>query len=261
MIALSSIEPAEAQQAEPQPFVIEFGAQLDFILEDFEGIDAVVGQTVCASLDYPTEHRQLILGGAGAPTACNQEWRAVTLVPKSNHPPLGNDIILKPGTTVIVSTIRPFPGVDGPFSAPFLIEIRADGVEITTEELIALDSVTAYIAGVECGRGEAHAEENGFTVPIGAPGTPAVCSSPGAEIVLIEESGTQLAVRPSLVGPFYTLSDLTPDPQARGIPRPAAAGNAGVAFDGSTRNSELLLVALALGLVAGARRFTRRRAR
>jgi len=262
-LAFASISPAAAQQNEPAPFVIEFHEQLDFILQDWGGIDALVGQTVCGSLPYPTEDRRLVLGGPGTAPECNQSCRVVNLAPiGGNSAVLSNNIVLMSGESVLIETLMPFPSTDGPNVPPFWIEIQV-GEDITQADLRALGSLTAYIDGVVCGRVSFASDETLYTLPVGHTGRPDRCREMGAEIVLVDAHGQQLAVRPSVVGHtvFYTLLDLTLDPQGRRILVPNAAGNAGFAGSTNDLSIESLLVLLTVlgATVFGARRATRPR--
>jgi hypothetical protein len=258
LTALISLAPASAQQTQT-PLFIELDPQLDDIVDEFGGLDALVGRTVCASVAYPTDDRSLVVGGPGTPAECNQEWRVVTLTGHGDYAPLGNNIVLHPGETVFVSTIMPFPSIDGPDVPPFWIDLRATGA-VSIEDVRALGSLTAYVEGAWCGSVELTDGEEAFALPIGRPGTPELCRELGAEVVLADGRGRQLAVRPSIisnVGLFYALEDLTLDPQGRGVPIPGASGDAGLAApEDATPPVTLWLLVLAV-LLAGGRYLTR----
>jgi hypothetical protein len=243
--------PVAAQ--EPEPFIIEFDEQLDFILDDWGGIDALVGNTVCASLEYPTEDRRVVVGGVDAPPECNQRWRVVTLTHPGGQGPLWNNLVLQPGETVLVATLMPFPATDGPDLPPFWVEVRPT-TSVTIEEIRALGSLSAYVGGAWCGSVDVSDDDEAFAVPVGHEGTPDDCRLVGAEIVLVDGVDRQLAVRPTVVGfgLFYTLEDLTFDPLGRGAPAPSAAGNLGLSSGRRSATAPVLwLLVLAALLTAG----------
>jgi hypothetical protein len=256
--AFALAAPAAAQ--EPEPFIIEFHERLDFILEDWGGIDALVGNTVCASLEYPTEDRHLSVGGAASPPECSQAWRVVALARPGAQGTLSNNLVLQPGETVLVETLMPFPATDGPDLPPFWVEVRA-GDGITTEDLLELGSLTTYVGGSFCGTESFDASETAYTVPVGGPGTADGCREIGAEIVLVDGAGRQLAVRPTVVGVglFYTLEDLTLDPLGRGAPAPGAAGNLGLGSAQRSGTAPALWLLVLIALLAGGRYLTRER--
>lgn len=256
LVALASIRSAEAQ-TDPAPFVIEIDEQIYFAPE-FSTLQAIVGLTVCDSIDLSTEERTLVVGGPGTPAECNQAWRAITLEFVGNIAPLGNDVILMPGETVTVSGLTPYPSVLGSDLPPFWIEVRSNGQTITEADLADLQPLMAYVGGVNCGSSASPASEPTIvTVPVGAAGTPAVCREAGAEIVLVDGNDIRLAVRPSIgPGPYYQLNNLTPDPTQDSPPLPTILGNAGLATSGDTPPRIALLLAM-LVTILGARRVTR----
>jgi len=209
---------------EPMTVEFDFGADDDW-LADLGGIVAYMGTTECGSVDFAAGERTLVVGGPGTPTACNQPWRVVNFMQfgPEGEGPLANDPIFHPGVTVTVSTITPFPAVDGPDVPPFFIVVPlSDGV--TRQGLADFESLTAYVRGIECGTVSTVAFEEPLTLPVGAPGTPDVCREEGAEVIIVYGSGggfgsegSHLVVRPSVrLGYHYTLTNPAVEPVSTG---------------------------------------------
>jgi hypothetical protein len=114
-------------------------------------LQAIVGLTVCGSIDLSTDERTLVVGGTGTPAKCNQAWRAISLAFVGNITPLVNDLILMPGATVTVSGLTPYPTVIGLDLPPFWIEVRSNGETITEADRAELQPLTAYVGDVNCG--------------------------------------------------------------------------------------------------------------
>lgn len=224
IIAVALPGPAVAQTAS-EPMTIEFDFGDDDWLADLGVLRALMGTTECGRIDFVAGERTLIVGGPGTPAACNQAWRVVNLVHRGpeGEAPLANDPIFHAGTTVTISTITPFPTSLGPDVPPFFIVVPlSDGQ--AREDLATLESLTAYVGGIECGSASTVDFDEPLAVPVGAAGTPDACRVEGAEVVLVygsgggfESEGGRLVVRPSVrLGYHYTLTNLAPEPVSTG---------------------------------------------
>lgn len=244
MVALPGAALAQTAASEPMTVEFNFGDDDDW-LADLGVLRALMGTTECGRIDFATSERTLIVGGPDTPAACNQAWRVVNLVHggPEGEAPLANDPIFHAGTTVTISTITPFPTSLGPDVPPFFIVVPLSG-ELTREDLADLESLTAYVGGVECGSVSTVDFDEPLAVPVGAAGAPDACRVEGAEVVLVygsgggfESEGGRLVVRPSVrLGYHYTLTNLAPEPVSTGPaageasdpasgPAPAAAGH------------------------------------
>lgn len=245
IMAVALPGPAVAQTAsEPMTIEFDFGDDDDW-LADLGVLRALMGTTECGRMDFAAGERTLIVGGPGTPAACNQAWRVVNLVHggPEGEAPLANDPIFHAGTTVTISTITPFPTSLGPDVPPFFIVVPLSE-ELTREDLATIESLTAYVGGIECGSASTVDFEEPLALSVGAGGTPDACRVEGAEVVLVygsgggfESEGGRLVVRPSVrLGHHYTLTNLAPEPAITGPaagaasdpatgPVPAAAGH------------------------------------
>lgn len=240
---------AGAQTAEPM--TIEF-------IEDpnlgVEGVDAYIGTTLCASIDFD-ETLVMEIGGADAPAGCDEQWRVVELRTRidSNEFMIGEIPLLQLGTTLTIQNYAPFPTVDGPLP-PYWILVAGNPASYDS-----IGSISAYVGGVLCGTGSLTQFDGQPMIPIGDEGTLDVCREYGRAITLVDGDGQVLLVSPTVgVGPFYTLEDLAPYPPGSGpaAPSPAAAGHG---VEGARGALDVPVAALALAVLAlGARRWLAR---
>lgn len=165
------------------------------------------------------------------------------------------------GTAVLVATFTFALGAlsVGAQEAPADAKAFVIWLVVPSEEIAAVEPLTAYVDGVECGTQTI--EKGEPAVVVGGAQTPDACRTDGAPVTLVTSNGLELFTKPAFAGGTgYALENLVPGPPHTGAtpetPSPSASGHGPSEQPSRNLAMGFALSAVAIGVVLLGRRLT-----